>query len=196
LVLVTDSGFSALEFPAALRRQEIPCVTRLRFDAALYRPAPPRRPSTIGRPLTKGDRLLTLAGVLANKTTRWQWVPVPGWYGEGDPIVEICSDTAVWRHAGMPVVPIRSASNWQARAKQGYEQRDFTVDWEQEQVICPQGKASVTWSTGRDEAGAPPYAGGIQPPRLPSLRGQGALHHGEKSDAAPSTSIPARNTRH
>jgi transposase len=51
--------------------------------------------------------------------------------------------------------PIRSASNWQACAKQGYEQRDFTVDWEQEKVICPQGKASVTWSAGRDEAGAP-----------------------------------------
>ncbi|MFC7694254.1 hypothetical protein ACFQY5_38230 [Paeniroseomonas aquatica] len=32
---------------------------------------------------------------------------MPGWYGEGDRVVEICSDTAVWRHAGMPVVPIR-----------------------------------------------------------------------------------------
>jgi hypothetical protein len=50
LVLVTDSGFSALEFLAALLWQEITCVTRLRLDAALYRPAPPRRPGTIGRP--------------------------------------------------------------------------------------------------------------------------------------------------
>jgi DDE superfamily endonuclease len=107
LVLVTDSGFSALEFLAALLRQEITCITRLRLDAALYRPAPPHRPGTIGRPRTKGDRLPTLAEVLANKTTRWQRVTVPGWYGEGDRIVEICSDTAVWRHAGMPVVPIR-----------------------------------------------------------------------------------------
>jgi hypothetical protein len=32
---------------------------------------------------------------------------VPGWYGEADRSVEICSDTAVWRHAGLPVVPIR-----------------------------------------------------------------------------------------
>ena len=107
LVLVTDSGFSALEFLAALLRQEITCVTRLRLDAALYRPAPPRRPSTIGRPRTKGERLPTLAEVLANKATRWQRLTVPGWYGEGDRIVEICPDTAVWRHAGMPVVPIR-----------------------------------------------------------------------------------------
>jgi hypothetical protein len=107
LIVVTDSGFSALEFLAALLRQEVTCVTRLRLDAALYRPAPPRPPGTIGRPRTKGERLPTLAEVLADKTTRWQRVTVPGWYGEGDRAVEICSDTAVWRHSGMPVVPIR-----------------------------------------------------------------------------------------
>lgn len=107
LVLVADSGFSALEFLAALLRQEITCVTRLRLDAALYRPAPPRRPGTVGRPRTKGQRLPTLAEVLASKTTCWQRVIVPGWYGEGDRIMEICSETAVWRHAGLPVVPIR-----------------------------------------------------------------------------------------
>jgi hypothetical protein len=107
LVLVTDSGFSALEFLAALVRQEVTCVTRLRLDAALYRPAPPRQPGTIGRPRTKGERLPTLAEVLAGKATHWQRVTVPGWYGEGDRVVEICSDTAVWRHAGLPVVPIR-----------------------------------------------------------------------------------------
>ena len=107
LVLVTDNGFSALEFLAALLRQEITCVTRLRLDAALDRPASPRRPGTIGRPRTKGERLPTLAAVLTNETTRWQRLTVPGWYGEGDRVVEICSDTAVWCHAGLPVVPIR-----------------------------------------------------------------------------------------
>ncbi|MBL6081649.1 transposase [Belnapia sp. T18] len=107
LVLVTDSGFSALEFLAALFRQEVTCVTRLRLDAALYQPAPPRRPGAVGRPPTKGARLPTLAEVLADQTTGWQRVTVPGWYGEGERVVEICSDTAVWRHAGMPVVPIR-----------------------------------------------------------------------------------------
>jgi hypothetical protein len=107
LVVVTDSGFSALEFLAALLRQEVTCVTRLRLDAALYRPAPPRPPGTIGRPRTKGQRLPTLAEVLADKTTRWQRVTVPGWHGEGERVVEICSHTAVWRHSGMPVVPIR-----------------------------------------------------------------------------------------
>jgi DDE superfamily endonuclease len=107
LVLVTDSGFSALEFLAALLRQRITCVTRLRLDAALYQPAPSRRPGTVGRPRTKGARLPTLAKVLADKETPWRRVAVPGWYGEGGRIVEICSDAAVWRHAGLPVVPIR-----------------------------------------------------------------------------------------
>ncbi len=107
LVLVADSGFSALEFRAALRRQEITCITRRRLDAALYQPAPPRQPGPVGRPRTKGARLPTLAEVLADKTTRWQRLGVPGWYGEGERVVEIWSDTAVWRHAGLPVVPIR-----------------------------------------------------------------------------------------
>jgi hypothetical protein len=107
LVLVTDSGFSALEFLATLGDHGVTCVTRLRLDAALYQPAPPRKPGAVGRPPTKGARLPTLAEVLADKTTGWQRVTVPGWYGEGDHVVEICSDTAVWRHAGMPVVPIR-----------------------------------------------------------------------------------------
>jgi hypothetical protein len=32
---------------------------------------------------------------------------VPGWYGEGERLVEVCSATAVWCHAGLPIVPIR-----------------------------------------------------------------------------------------
>jgi len=107
LVLVADSGFAALELLAALVRHSVICVTRLRLDAALYKPAPPRRPGTIGRPRTKGARLPNLAEVLTDTATPWQRVTVPGWYGEGDRLVEICSGSAVWCHAGLPVVPIR-----------------------------------------------------------------------------------------
>jgi hypothetical protein len=107
LVLVADSSFAALELLASLVQQGVTCVTRLRLDAALYTPAPPRQPKTLGRPRTKGERLPTLAKVLANQTTAWQRVVVPDWYGEGERVVEICSETAVWRHSGMPVVPIR-----------------------------------------------------------------------------------------
>jgi hypothetical protein len=107
VVLVGDSGFAALDLLAALARQGLTCITRLRLDAALYEPAPPRKPGTVGRPRTKGARLPSLSAVLADAGTRWVQVTVPGWYGEGDRVVEVCSGTAVWRHAGLPVVPIR-----------------------------------------------------------------------------------------
>ena len=107
LVLVGDSGFSALLFLDAMRRGGITAITRLRLDAALYEPAPPRPPGTIGRPRTKGARLPTPAHVLADPSTSWQTVVVPGWYGTGARTIEIASATAVWCHGGLPVVPIR-----------------------------------------------------------------------------------------
>ena len=64
LVLVADSGFSALLFLDAMRRGGVTAITRLRLDAALYEPAPPRPPGTIGRPRKKGARLPTLRDVL------------------------------------------------------------------------------------------------------------------------------------
>ena len=107
LVVIGDSGFAALDLLAALARRGVVCITRLRLDAALYEPAPPRKPRAVGRPRTKGARLSNLAEVLTDAATEWQRITVPGWYGEGERVVEVCSSTAVWRHAGMPVVPIR-----------------------------------------------------------------------------------------
>src|ERR687885_2393749 len=107
LILVADSSFAALELLASLVRQEVTCITRLRLDAALYTPAPLRQPKTRGRPRSKGERLPTLATVRADQATPWQRVTVPDWYGEGERVVKICSETAVWRHSGLPVVPIR-----------------------------------------------------------------------------------------
>lgn len=107
LVLVADSSFAALEFLGALSRQHITCITRLRLDAALYDPAPLRLPGTVGRPRTKGKRLPNLSEVLVDAATTWQRLTIPGWYGEGKRPVELASGTAVWRHAGLPVVAIR-----------------------------------------------------------------------------------------
>jgi DDE superfamily endonuclease len=107
LVLVGDGSFSALLFLDAMRRARITAITRLRLDAALYEPAPPRPSGTIGRPRTKGARLPTLAATLVAKDTRWHAVVVSGWYGSAQRGIEVASGTAVWRHGGMPVVPIR-----------------------------------------------------------------------------------------
>jgi hypothetical protein len=48
-----------------------------------------------------------LSQVLIDAGTLWQHALVPDWYGGGERAVELCSGTAVWRHAGLPVVPIR-----------------------------------------------------------------------------------------
>ena len=78
LVLVADSGFSALLFLDAMRRGGVTAITRLRLDAALYDPAPPRLPGTIGRPRKKGARRPTLRDVLAAQSTSWKSVRVGG----------------------------------------------------------------------------------------------------------------------
>ena len=105
--MVADRSFAALDLLAALGRRGVVCVTRLRRDAALYTPPPPRPPGTVGRPRTKGKRLPNLSEVLVNASSAWQRVTVQGWYGEGERSVDLCSGTAVWRHAGLPVVPAR-----------------------------------------------------------------------------------------
>lgn len=109
LVVVADSTYAALEFLAACRGWSNPVtvVTRLRLDAALYAPAPPRAPGQVGRPRLKGERLPTLAAVMDEPATSWTPVTVADWYGEGPRVVEIVSRTAVWYHGGLPVVPLR-----------------------------------------------------------------------------------------
>src|SRR5215213_4913906 len=51
--------------------------------------------------------------------------------------------------------PVRGVANRHTRAGQGFEQRDFTIDWERERVSCPRGKVSVTWRARLDEVGSP-----------------------------------------
>lgn len=51
--------------------------------------------------------------------------------------------------------PVRAVARPQGEAQQAYEQRHFAIDWERKQVTCPQGKTSVTWRAGLDDAGAP-----------------------------------------
>jgi DDE superfamily endonuclease len=109
IVAVADATYAALEFLADCRSWPTPAtvVTRLRLDAALYAPAPPRRPHQNGRPRLKGERLPTLAAVAADPATTWRCVTVAAWYGAGERRVEIVSGTAVWYHSGLPPVPLR-----------------------------------------------------------------------------------------
>ena len=106
LILVGDNTYAALEWLDSVRRH-VTLITRLRLDAALYAPAAPRAPGTMGRPRKKGTRLPNLSEVLSDAKTAWQRVHVSHWYGKSERELEIATGTAVWYHAGMPVVPLR-----------------------------------------------------------------------------------------
>ena len=105
VVAVADSSFSAI----ALLRDLAPhltVVTRLRLDACLCDPPPPRRPRTRGRPPVKGARLPSLAERLRSRRTPWRRASIDGWYGRRTRRLDIATGTALWHHPGMRV-PIR-----------------------------------------------------------------------------------------
>jgi hypothetical protein len=105
LVLVADSSSAALELLAALRPIAT-VVTRLRLDAQLFAPVPPRRPHQKGRPRVVGQRLPTLEQRSTDPATTWTRLTVAHWYGRQVRDVEVVADTAVWYHTGLPPVPI------------------------------------------------------------------------------------------
>ena len=102
VVAVADSSFSAI----ALLRDLAPhltVVTRLRLDACLCDPPPPRRPRTRGRPPVKGARLPNLAERLRSRRTRWRRASIDGWYGHRIRRLDLASGTALWHRPGMRV---------------------------------------------------------------------------------------------
>jgi hypothetical protein len=108
LVVVADGSYAVILLLERLQRLPNPIcmITRLRLDAALYKPAPPRKPGKKGRSRLKGARLPTLEQIEQDPKTTWRKVTIRDWYGEKRQ-VEIVSRTAVWYHSGMPPVAIR-----------------------------------------------------------------------------------------
>jgi hypothetical protein len=105
---MADSSFAVLELLSKVKTlPRASVITRLRLDAALYDPSPPRVPRTKGRPRLKGKRRPSLEAVLTAKNTRWTTVLVAQWYGTGPREVEVATDVAVWYHTGKPPVAIR-----------------------------------------------------------------------------------------
>ncbi len=55
---------------------------------------------------------------------------------------------------GIDVIgPTRPNVSWQTQVEGAYSMEQFTIDWEHEQVICPQGKVSSTWTPQVDSHG-------------------------------------------
>ena len=107
LVFVADSSYAALDLLHFCQSMPSPVtfITRLRLDAALYEPAPPRQPGQMGRPRLKGERLPSLKELVDHPQSVWTTLRV-AWYDGTDRILEIASDTAVWYHSGKAPVPI------------------------------------------------------------------------------------------
>jgi hypothetical protein len=77
---MADSSLAAWELlDHVTTRPRASVITRLRLDAALYDPPPPRTPGQIGRPRRKGKRQPTLAAVWADEKTQWSMLTVDAW---------------------------------------------------------------------------------------------------------------------
>ncbi len=109
IVAVADRAYASLKLLERCRKlgNPITFITRLRLDAALYEPAPPRRPGQRGRPRLKGERLPNLSEVAEDPNTVWKLTTIANWYGERERMVEISSATAVWYSTGLFAVPVR-----------------------------------------------------------------------------------------
>jgi hypothetical protein len=109
MVAVADGTYASLKLLERCRKLRNPIIfiSRLRLDAALYEPAPPRYPAQMGRPRIKGERLPNLSIVAEDPATVWCPITVAGWYGSAERMVEIVSDSAIWYSTGLPAVPLR-----------------------------------------------------------------------------------------
>ena len=148
---MADSGYASLKLLDRCRglADPITFITRLRLDAALYEPAPPRRPGQIGRPRLKGERLTNLSVVAQDPSTTWTPISVARWYGKEERTVEVVSATAVWHSTGLPAVPMR----WVLI-------RDPQEEFETQALLCTdlgaQPERIISWFVRRWQMGKPP----------------------------------------
>jgi hypothetical protein len=82
-------------------------VARLRLDARLFTPPPPRVPGQRGRPRLVGDRLPNLTQAVEDQEAAWIRLTLERWYGEQNRPIEVRSQTAICSSTGFPPVPIR-----------------------------------------------------------------------------------------
>ena len=108
LVLVGDNGYAVLDLLHCCQslREPVTLIARLRLDAALYAPTPPRPPGQKGRSALKGPRRPSLKTLLDQPQVTWASSEV-AWYDDTTRTVELTSQSAVWYSSGKPPVLIR-----------------------------------------------------------------------------------------
>ncbi len=108
LVVVGDGTYATLKLLAACQRMAPPItvLTRLRLDAVLHAPPPPRWPSQMGRPRVVGPRQPSLQAVLTDPAT--VWTPLTQRWPDGTKRhLQAATGTALWYHPGQPTVHLR-----------------------------------------------------------------------------------------
>lgn len=61
--------------------------------------------------------------------------------------------TAHQQHGITLVTPLQADPSWQAAAGNGFDQTGFTIDWNHQQVTCPNGATSRRWQQRHDSVG-------------------------------------------
>jgi hypothetical protein len=95
MTVLGDQPASVHELAGTWARRDVRLVAPRRMDAALDVPAPPRRPTTNGRPHVQGERLPALAQVLKEAQTLWKRVRV-SWHNGRRRERDVSSGTALW----------------------------------------------------------------------------------------------------
>jgi hypothetical protein len=104
VVFVGDSSFAVIELLAAVRSR-CTVISRLRLDANLREPPPPRTGKR-GRPAKQGAALPKLKDQAVDPRTSWRRVTVNSWYGNQTRTLELATGTASWNRKG-DHVPLR-----------------------------------------------------------------------------------------
>jgi IS5 family transposase len=134
-------------------------------DDAARRATEPGTPPAPGRSRTaKVDRAPSRPNLITNIATTASTVPdskaledihrvqqrrglLPGehYLDSGYPSAELITGSAA-RYGVALITPVLLNTSRQARARAGFAAEKFTIDWDQQQVACPQGKVSASWS--------------------------------------------------
>ncbi|MFB3082025.1 MAG: IS1182 family transposase [Gammaproteobacteria bacterium] len=97
-----------------------------------------------------GDVVVAIHEALARKAVVPEEHLVDGGYPSADLLVESQRDY------GIDLVgPMREDQSWQARTEGAFEQRQFQVDWQRKEVICPRGKPSRYWKPWKKQQATP-----------------------------------------
>ncbi|ESA37118.1 transposase [Leptolyngbya sp. Heron Island J] len=91
------------------------------------------------------DQTQPIHEALATKALLPQEHVVDAGYVDGTLLVDSREDFGIEL-----IGPVRPDVSWQAKAPNGYDLSQFQIDWEKQQITCPEGKQSQGWPPSKD----------------------------------------------